>query len=160
MIDGMSDAGPADEQAASEPEGTEPPRTITPFVVAAALAALVLGGVLLAGLLKPVEKNVTDSDRIAGAVREFADASGRYGLQPPEPAVCRGFDPARSPLAGRLEPGETGSDVEIETFGDVRVTGETAAIVVTSRVDDTTETATWHLTRSEDGWLVCNQPAG
>ena len=158
MIAGMSDAGHPDDSAPTEPDQPEP-RTLTPFLVAAVIGILVLGGVLLTGVLAPAEKHVTEQDRIAGAVREFADASDRYGLKPPEPAVCQGFDPARSPLAGRLAPDSSEADVEISSFGAVQVTGDAATIVVTSRVDDTEATETWHLRRSGDGWLVCNQPA-
>lgn len=158
MIVCMSDPGPTEEQPAAESGGDEAPRTITPFVVAAALAALVLAGVLIAGLVAPAEKNVTESDRIAGAVREFADASSRFGPEPPREAVCPGFVPARSPLAGRLKPGETGKDVEIERFGAVQVNGENATIEVTSRVEGEENTSTWWLFKADGDWLVCNQP--
>ncbi len=160
MIVGMSDPGAADEQPATESGDDERPRSITPFVVAAAVAALVLVGVLIAGLVAPAEKNVTDSDRIAGAVREFADVSNRYGPEPPRQAVCPGFVPARSPLAGQLKPGETGKDIEITRFGPVHITGDTANIEVTSRVEGEERTATWWLFQSDGDWKVCNQPAG
>lgn len=158
MIVGMSDAGGADEQAPTESGDGEPPRSITPFIVAAVVAALVLGGVLIAGLVAPVEKNVTDSDRIAGAVRDFAQTSSRYGVAPPREAVCPGFAPARSPLAGQLKPDETGKDIEITRFGPVQVNGDTATIEVTSRVEGDEKTATWWLFQSDGEWRVCNQP--
>ncbi|GGL27565.1 hypothetical protein GCM10011588_47970 [Nocardia jinanensis] len=158
MIVGMTDAGGADEQAAGKSGDGEPPRSITPFIVAAVVAALVLGGVLIAGLVSPVEKNVTDSDRIAGAVREFAEASSRYGVEPPREAVCPGFVPARSPLAGQLKPGETGKDIEIARFGPVQVNGDTATIEVTSEVEGEEKTATWWLFLTDGDWLVCNLP--
>ncbi|MGW1739784.1 Rv0361 family membrane protein [Nocardia sp. NPDC001965] len=154
----MSDAGGADEHASTEPGDGERPRSITPFIVAAVVAALILGGVLIAGLVAPVEKNVTDSDRIAGAVRDFAQTSSRYGAEPPREAVCPGFVPARSPLAGQLKPGETGNDIEITRFGPVQINGDTATIEVTSTVDGDEKTATWWLFHSDDEWLVCNQP--
>ncbi|NKY56401.1 hypothetical protein [Nocardia flavorosea] len=154
----MSDSGPGDEPAPTDPEDTPPQRAITPFVVAAAIAAVILGGIVLTGWLAPVEKNVTDSDRIAGAVREFADVSSRYGPEPPREAVCPGFVPARSPMAGRLQPGETGKDIEITKFGPVQINGENATIEVTSRVEDQEATSTWWLFRSDDDWKVCNQP--
>ncbi len=158
MIMGMSDSGPADDPAAPDPDDTPARRTITPFTVAAVIAALLLGGILLTGLLAPVEKNVTESDRIAGAVRDFAQVSSRYGPEPPREAVCPGFVPARSPLAPRLQPGETGKDIEITKFGPVQVNGETATIEVTSRVEDTEETSTWWLFHTDGEWKVCNRP--
>lgn len=158
MIIGMSDSGPTDEPAPTDPEDTPPQRAITPFVVAAAIAAVILGGIVLTGWLAPVEKNVTDSDRIAGAVREFAQVSSRYGPEPPHEAVCPGFVPARSPMAGRLQPGETGKDIEITKFGPVQINGETATIEVTSRVEDQEATSTWWLFRTDGDWKVCNQP--
>ncbi len=158
MIIGMSDSGPTDEPAPTDPEDTPPQRAITPFVVAAAIAAVILGGIVLTGWLAPVEKNVTDSDRIAGAVREFAQVSSRYGPEPPEEAVCPGFVPARSPMAGRLQPGETGKDIEITKFGPIEINGENATIEVTSRVEDQEATFTWWLFRTDGDWKVCNQP--
>ncbi|WP_280460999.1 Rv0361 family membrane protein [Nocardia carnea] len=154
----MSDSGPTDEPAPTDPEDTPPQRAITPFVVAAAIAAVILGGIVLTGWLAPVEKNVTDSDRIAGAVREFAQVSSRYGPEPPEEAVCPGFVPARSPMAGRLQPGETGKDIEITKFGPIEINGENATIEVTSRVEDQEATFTWWLFRTDGDWKVCNQP--
>ncbi|MFI5714617.1 hypothetical protein [Nocardia sp. NPDC051750] len=154
----MSDAGPADDPSDADPDTTPARRTITPFAVAAVIAALILGGILLMGLLSPVEKNVTDSDRIAGAVRDFAQVSSRYGPEPPREAVCPGFVPARSPLAGRLMPGETGKDVEITKFGPVQVNGDNATIEVTSRVEDAEATSTWWLFHTDGEWRVCNQP--
>ncbi|WP_328389143.1 Rv0361 family membrane protein [Nocardia sp. NBC_00416] len=154
----MSNGGPADEPAATEPDGPEDPRTIWPFIVAAVIVALILGGVLIAGLVSPVEKNVTDSDRIAGAVRDFAQVSNRYGVEPPREAVCPGFVPARSPLAGQLKPGETGKDIEITKFGPVDINGDTATIEVTSRVEGEEKTAAWWLFLSDGDWQVCNQP--
>ncbi|MGW5386173.1 Rv0361 family membrane protein [Nocardia sp. NPDC003963] len=154
----MTDNGGAEEQPATESGDEERPRSITPFIVAAAVAALVLAGVLIAGLVSPAEKNVTDSDRINGAVREFAEANSRYGVAPPREAVCPGFVPARSPLAGQLKPGETGKDIEITRFGPVQVNGDTATVEVTSRVEGDEKTATWWLFHTDDDWLVCNQP--
>ncbi|MEU1985055.1 hypothetical protein [Nocardia sp. NPDC019395] len=154
----MSDSGPADEPSAADPDATPPRRTITPFAVAAVIAAVVLGGILLTGLLAPVEKNVTESDRIAGAVRDFGDVSSRYGPEPPREAVCPGFVPARSPFAGRLQPGETGKDIEITKLGPIQINGETATVDVTSRVEGAEATSTWWLFHTDGEWRVCNQP--
>lgn len=154
----MSDSGPVDDPAATDPEAAPPRRTLTPFLVAAAIAAALLLGIVLTGILAPVEKNVTESDRIAAAVRDFAQVSSRYGPEPPKEAVCPGFVPARSPMAGRLQPGETGKDIEITKFGPVDINGDTATIEVTSKVESEETTTTWWLFRSDGDWKVCNQP--
>lgn len=149
---------PADPVGPTAHEAGDQTRSMMPFVLAAVIAALVLGVTVLAAVTAPVEKNVTESDRVAAAVYEFADMSGRSGLVPPEDAVCADFDPARSPLAGRLGEGESGKSVTVAELDKLRVSGDEATVEVTSTVDGRAVTDTWRLVRSGNAWRVCNQP--
>ncbi|OQS13509.1 hypothetical protein B0T36_19065 [Nocardia donostiensis] len=153
----MTDSQSADDDA-NEPEPRDEIRSLTPFILAAAIAAIVLAVIVIAEFVTPAEKNVTESDRIAAGVQRFAEASSRYGLEPPEDAVCPDFDPARSPLAGRLVAGESGKSVEITDLTAPTAQGDTGTANVTSKVDGQEATATWNLVRSGDRWLVCSQP--
>ncbi|MFC9439648.1 hypothetical protein [Nocardia sp. NPDC057030] len=128
-------------------------RSVAPFVAAAVLAVIVLGAIIIGGVMSPAEKNVTDSDRIAAAVRNFVEGSNSTDLVPPPGAGCAGFDPKRSPLAGRSGGGKT---VEITELVDPQRDGDRAKATVTTKVDGVEQTSTWNLTRSGDKWLVCN----
>ncbi|MFD6154987.1 hypothetical protein ACFWF7_17105 [Nocardia sp. NPDC060256] len=128
-------------------------RSVAPFVAAAVLAVIVLGAIIIGGVVSPAEKNVTESDRIAAAVRNFVEGSNTTDLVPPPGTGCQGFDPKRSPLAGRSGGGKT---VEITKLDDPKMDGDRAKATVTTKVDGTEATATWNLTRSGDKWLVCN----
>ncbi|WP_378734502.1 hypothetical protein [Nocardia brasiliensis] len=128
-------------------------RSVAPFVAAAVLAVTVLVAIIIGGVLSPAEKNVTESDKIAAAVRNFVDGSNSTEMVPPPGTGCPGFDPKRSPLAGRSGAGKT---VEITKLVDPMVDGDRAKATVTTKVDGDESTATWNLTRSGDKWLVCN----
>ncbi|MFF3221856.1 hypothetical protein ACFYV7_03585 [Nocardia suismassiliense] len=128
-------------------------RSVAPFIAAAVIAVLVLAGIVIGGVLSPAEKNVTESDRIAAAVRGFVEGSNSTDLVPPPGTGCPGFDPKRSPLAGRSGGGKT---VEITKLVDPKVDGDRAMATVTTKVDGDEATSTWNLTRSGDKWLVCN----
>ncbi|GAA5101997.1 hypothetical protein [Nocardia iowensis] len=128
-------------------------RSVAPFVAAAVLAVIVLVAITIGGVLSPAEKNVTESDKIAAAVRNFVDGSNSTEMVPPPGTGCPGFDPKRSPLAGRSGAGKT---VEITKLVDPMVDGDRAKATVTTKVDGDESTATWNLTRSGDKWLVCN----
>src|SRR5438105_2639704 len=92
----MSDPEPTPE--VSPVDQREPVRSAVPFIAAAAVAVLVVVGIVVAALLRPAEKNVTDSDRLASAVREFATAQGGSDTARLAATACTGFDQARSPL--------------------------------------------------------------
>ncbi|PXX65249.1 hypothetical protein DFR70_104312 [Nocardia tenerifensis] len=128
-------------------------RSVAPFVAAAIIAVLVLAAIVIGGVMSPAEKNVTESDRIAAAVRNFVDGSNNTELVPPPGTGCPDFDPKRSPLAGRAGAGKT---VEITKLVDPKVDGDRAKATVTTKVDGDESTSTWNLTRSGDKWLVCN----
>lgn len=147
----------SDQQSSAEDEvivvDQTDKRSVAPFVAAAVLAAIVLVAIIIGGVLSPAEKNVTESDKIAAAVRNFVDGSNSTEMVPPPGTGCPGFDPKRSPLAGRSGAGKT---VEITKLVDPMVDGDRAKATVTTKVDGDESTATWNLTRSGDKWLVCN----
>ncbi|NEW39683.1 hypothetical protein GV794_24315 [Nocardia cyriacigeorgica] len=159
----MSDQQPAEsgqdkggDMPGNGRESDDSTRSMAPFIIAAAIAAIVLAVIVIAELVSPVEKNVTEADRVAAAVRDFGEASSRYGLVPPREAVCPDFDPKRSPLAGRLNEGETGKAIEITKVDDMKVEGDRAGATVTSKVDGDETTGTWQLRRIDNEWLVCH----
>ncbi|MGY2061393.1 hypothetical protein ACW9HQ_41525, partial [Nocardia gipuzkoensis] len=76
----------------------EPVRSLAPFIAAAVVALLLIGGVVLLGVLRPAENNVTESDRLAVAIRNFATAQADSNADRRATTVCAGFDPAKSPL--------------------------------------------------------------
>ncbi|MFI9506775.1 hypothetical protein [Nocardia sp. NPDC052566] len=127
-------------------------RSIVPFIAAAVLAVVVLGAIVAGGLLSPAEKNVTESDKITAAVRNFVEGSNTTDLVPPPGTGCQGFDPKRSPLAGR----PAGKTVEITKLENPAVDGNRGKATVTVKIDGAETTSTWNLTRSGDKWLVCN----
>ncbi|WP_067654053.1 Rv0361 family membrane protein [Nocardia harenae] len=139
-----------------QPDAPEPEvRSIVPFVAAGVLAVLVLVGIVIAGVLSPAEKNVTEADKLAAAVRNYADARGRSDTVPPPGTACDGFDEAASPLAEQLGGPETRTEIEVAELADPVVQGDRGRITVTTRVDGRVATATWSLTRAGDRWLVC-----
>ncbi|MBF6159547.1 hypothetical protein IU421_12420 [Nocardia cyriacigeorgica] len=156
MSDQQPDPGAARREPADEPESGDSTRSMAPFIIAAVIAALVLAVIVIAELVSPVEKNVTEADRVAAAVRDFGEVSSRYGLLPPEESVCPDFDPKRSPMAGRLDEGETGKAVEITKLEDLKVEGGRATATVSSKVDGAEATGTWTLKRVDNTWLVCH----
>ncbi|WP_405160193.1 hypothetical protein OG203_27645 [Nocardia sp. NBC_01499] len=147
----------SEQQSAAEDEVIQvdqtDKRSVAPFIAAAVVAVLVLAGIIIGGLMSPAEKNVTEADKIAAAVRDFVEGSNKTDSVPPPGAGCPGFDPKRSPLAGRSGGGKT---VEITKLVDPSVDGDRAKATVTTKVDGDEATATWNLTRSGDKWLVCN----
>ncbi|MGW4326538.1 Rv0361 family membrane protein [Nocardia sp. NPDC004573] len=127
-------------------------RSVVPFVAAAVVAAIVLIAIVLGGVLSPAEKNVTQSDRIAAAVRNFVDGANRSDAVPPPGTACRDFDASRSPLAGQ---DGTGKPVEITKIDNPMVDGDRGKATVTTTVGGREATSTWNLTRSGGKWLVC-----
>ncbi|WP_433660240.1 hypothetical protein ACQPW1_46580 [Nocardia sp. CA-128927] len=147
----------SDQQSPAEDEVIEvdqtDKRSVAPFVAAAVIAVVVLGAIIIGGAMSPAEKNVTESDKIAAAVRNFVEGSNTTDLVPPPGTGCQNFDPKRSPLAGRSGGGKT---VEITKLVDPAVDGDRAKATVTTKVDGDEATSTWNLTRSGGKWLVCN----
>ncbi|WP_067830500.1 Rv0361 family membrane protein [Nocardia inohanensis] len=128
-------------------------RTMLPFLVAAVVIVLVIVGIVIAALVSPAEKNVTDSDRLAIAARNFTDARG--GAESLEKSTaCEGFDPAKSPLAGK--PGEQDPKYAYVKLADPRVEGDKATAQVTWQAGDRESTTTWHFSKSGSSWLVCD----
>jgi hypothetical protein len=127
-------------------------RSAAPFIAAAVVAATVLIAIVLGGVLSPAEKNVTEADRIAAAVRNFVDGSNRSDAVPPPGTACLGFDATRSPLAGQ---DGAGKPVEITKIDSPIMDGDRGKATVTTKVDGQERTSTWNLTRSGGKWLVC-----
>ncbi|MBF6296404.1 hypothetical protein IU459_02470 [Nocardia amamiensis] len=127
-------------------------RSMVPFIAAAVVAVIVLIAIVLGGVLSPAEKNVTDADRIAAAIRNFVDGANRAGTVPAPGTGCEGFDAARSPLAGQSGAGKS---VELRKIDNPMVDGDKGKATVTTQADGTETTKTWNLTRSGDKWLVC-----
>lgn len=136
-------------------DGEHEVRSIVPFVAAGVIAVLVLAGILIAGVLSPAEKNVTEADKIAAAVRNYADARGRSDMVPPPGTACPGFDEAASPLAEQLGGPESSTDIEVSALENPVVDGDRGRITVTTKVEGRVATATWTLAREGDRWLVC-----
>jgi hypothetical protein len=152
----MTDQQPgAEEGEVIEVDQTDS-RSAWPFIAAAALAVIVIVAVVLGGLLSPAEKNVTEADRIAAAVRNYADARGRTDVSPPPGVACAGFDERKSSLARQLAGVETGKTVEITKVDNPMVDGDRAKATVTTKFDGREDTETWNLARTGDRWLICN----
>ncbi|MCP2291592.1 Rv0361 family membrane protein [Nocardia amikacinitolerans] len=128
-------------------------RSLAPFLAAAALAVVVLVAIGLGGVLSPAEKNVTEAEKIAGAVGNFVEGANNTDMVPPPGTGCPHFDPAKSPLAGQEG---TGKAIELIAVTDQTLNGDRAKATVTTKVDGKEYTATWNLTRTDDKWLVCN----
>ncbi|MGQ4597090.1 Rv0361 family membrane protein [Nocardia sp. R6R-6] len=141
----------ADDDDIIQVDQTDQPSAI-PFIAAAVIAAIVLGAIVLGGVLSPAEKNVTDSDRIAAAVRNFVEGANGTETVPAPGTGCQGFDAARSPLAGQSGAGKS---VEIRKIDPPIVDGDKGKATVTTVTDGTETTKTWNLTRSGAKWLVC-----
>ncbi|RDI46614.1 Rv0361 family membrane protein [Nocardia mexicana] len=142
------DETPEDAPAIDQRETT---RSVIPFVAAAVVAVLVIGGIVALALARPVENNVTDSDRIAAAVRNFSTAQADSDAGRRATTACPGFDEGRSPLG----PGVLGKQVDVAKVADTRLDGDRATAAVTSAIDGRESTATWHLARIDGTWLVC-----
>lgn len=128
-------------------------RSMLPFLLAAGIIVLVVVGIVIAAIVSPAEKNVTDSDRLAVAARNFTDA--QTAADPLNTRVaCAGFDDAHSPL--KLEHGDSTPTLEFVGLTDPQVTGDRGTAAVTVRIDGKETTSTWNFTHSDSGWVVCN----
>jgi hypothetical protein len=150
----MTDQQPAEGDDVIEIDQTDS-RSAWPFIAAAVVAVVVIVAIVLGGLLSPAEKNVTEADRIAAAVRNYADARGRSEITPPPGVACEGFDEGKSSLTSQLGGLETGKSVEITKIENPMVDGDRAKATVTTDIDGKQMPATWNLTRSGDRWLIC-----
>ncbi|RMI29338.1 Rv0361 family membrane protein [Nocardia stercoris] len=152
----MSESDPA----ANTPADPEPDlvvdqadtRSATPFIAAAVVAVLVLIGIFVAGALRPADRNVTQADRIADAVRNFALAQSDSDSGQLAANTCTGFDATRSPLGA-----DTGKRVEIVSVTDPNIDGDRGKATVTSKVEGgQPSTGVWNLVRQGSAWKVCD----
>lgn len=143
----MSDA----EQSSVRIDQTET-RSMWPFLVAAGIIVVVLLGIVIATVVSPAEKNVTETDRLAVAARNFAES--RSGTADPDPSqACPGFDEKRSPL---YFPDETGRTFVFSKLTDAVFDADKASARVTYTADGKAATGTWHFRKTGSTWLVCN----
>ncbi|WP_433563640.1 hypothetical protein ACQP1O_41085 [Nocardia sp. CA-151230] len=127
-------------------------RSMWPFLVAAGVIAVVILGIVIATLVSPVEKNVTDSDRLSVAAGNFIKSRSETGKY--DPALsCKGFDENASPLKSAVAAGGT---ITFDKLADPAVDGEKATAQVTFTVAGAQSTSIWHFTRENSRWLVCN----
>ncbi|WP_405486750.1 hypothetical protein [Nocardia sp. NBC_00511] len=127
-------------------------RSMWPFLVAAGLIVFVVLGIVIATLVSPVEKNVTDSDRLSLVATRFiavADGTDKSG----ESYACKDFDANRSPLRVAQA---TGRQITFDKLTDAAVDGDKATAQVSFTVDGLQSTSTWHFTRADSAWSVCN----
>ncbi|MGW4243195.1 Rv0361 family membrane protein [Nocardia sp. NPDC004722] len=127
-------------------------RSMWPFLVAAGLIAFVILGIVIATLVSPVEKNVTDTDRLsapAGNFIKYRSDNGKY-----EPSLaCKGFDESNSPLRIAVE---TGGPISFDALKDPVIDGDKATAQVTFSAGGAQTTSTWHFTKENSRWLVCS----
>ncbi|MBL1072857.1 hypothetical protein JK358_00445 [Nocardia sp. 2] len=128
-------------------------RTLLPFLLAAGVIMVVIIGIVIAALVSPAEKNVTDSDRLAVAARNYT--ASRTGTDVLDPTVtCPGFDPNRAPL--KVPTGEMSATFDLLKLDAAEVNGDQATAQVTVRTNGVESTSTWHFARTDRVWLVCN----
>ncbi|WP_040813915.1 Rv0361 family membrane protein [Nocardia concava] len=148
----MSDAEETVEQQTPIPIDQNETRSMWPFLVAAGVIAVVILGIVIATLVSPVEKNVTDRDRLASAAVAFVQSRSDTGKY--EPALaCKGFDENNSPLKIAAA---TGGTISFDKLTDSAVDGDNATAQVTVSTGGAQSTSTWHFTRENSRWLVCN----
>ncbi|MVU80202.1 hypothetical protein GPX89_23520 [Nocardia sp. ET3-3] len=147
----MSDAEETVEET-SVPIDQDETRSMWPFLVAAGVIAAVILGIVIATLVSPVEKNVTDSDRLSVAAGNFIKSRSDTGKNDPALA-CKGFDENDNPLKLAIA---AGGQIGFDKLTDAKVDGATATAEVTVTADGTQSTSTWHFTRENSRWLVCN----
>ncbi|WP_153348295.1 Rv0361 family membrane protein [Nocardia aurantia] len=138
----------------------EKTRSALPFLAAFAVALVVLVAVVVLKATRPAERNVTDSDKMATAVRLYADAWNSADPAKLAAATCAGFDPARSPLAAvagnPAQPAAAGKKIDLVRLADPSIDGDRGKVTVTESVDGKETTGTWALTRSDGVWRVCD----
>ncbi|WP_084530022.1 Rv0361 family membrane protein [Nocardia crassostreae] len=145
----MSDDGHSDQPIKISQSET---RSLWPFLLAAAVILVVILGIVVAALVSPVEKNVTDRDRLAVAASAFTQSrSGTDVLDPT--TVCQGFDENRSPLSN---PRDEGVRFEFVGLDEPVVDGDRATARVTFKADGAEQTSTWKFSKSGSRWLVCD----
>ncbi|MFD7843928.1 hypothetical protein ACFV4K_13475 [Nocardia sp. NPDC059764] len=127
-------------------------RSMWPFLVAAGIIAVVIMGIVIASVVSPVEKNVTDSDRLSLAATKFVMARNDSGKYDPM-LSCKGFDENASPLKAATA---TGGSIAFDKLTDASVTGDQATAQVTFTVAGAPSTSTWHFAKENSRWLVCN----
>lgn len=127
-------------------------RSMWPFLVAAGIIAVVILGIVIASVVSPVEKNVTDADRLTASADAFIRSREDTGKYDPR-LQCAGFDEKLSPLRNAVE---TGGTIAFSKLTAAAVQGDTATAQVSFTVAGSPTTTPWHFTKENSRWLVCN----
>ncbi|AYF77201.1 hypothetical protein D7D52_29055 [Nocardia yunnanensis] len=147
----MSDAEETVEEPSVRIEQNEA-RSMWPFLVAAGVIALVVLGIVIATLISPVEKNVTDKDLLSAPAGNFIKARSDTGKDDLSYA-CKGFDDNNSPLKIAAD---AGGPISFDRLTEPKIDGDKATAQVTVSAGGTQSTSTWHFTKENSRWLVCN----
>ncbi|WP_227979343.1 hypothetical protein [Nocardia spumae] len=126
-------------------------RSAAPFLIAAAIAMIALIAVVVLAITRPAENNLTDSDRVAVAARNFATARSDSDAARRKTTECATFDEKKSPLG----PDSVGKKYDIAGVDAVKIEGDHATAAVTSQIDGRKSVANWNFTREKGVWLVC-----
>ncbi|MFE4459016.1 hypothetical protein ACFROC_16815 [Nocardia tengchongensis] len=127
-------------------------RSMWPFLVAAGIIAFVILGIVIATLISPVEKNVTESDRLALSATNFIMSRNDTGKYDPT-LSCKGFDEKLSPLRAAVESGGT---IAFSKLTDAAIDGDKATAQVSFTVAGAPSATPWHFSKENSRWLVCN----
>lgn len=122
-------------------------RTVVPIVAAFGVVALILIAIVVGGMLAPAEKNVTEADKVAVAVRDFVAARNSNDPNRVRAAVCPAFDEARTPLPA--------VQAELVRVEHAQVDNGRGTAEVTVKTGGTERTATWKLAHHDGRWRVC-----
>jgi hypothetical protein len=128
----------------------EDSRSAWPFFAAAGVVVVILAAIVAVTLSSP---DTSDQDRVVRAAQAFVAAHNGDADQR-KAARCPGFDEARSPLAG-----QDGKRVAFVMATSPRISGDTATVEVTTRLDQADAPqhgATWTVVRTASGWRVCD----
>ncbi|AHH21986.1 hypothetical protein NONO_c72290 [Nocardia nova SH22a] len=152
----MTDSDPETprDDAATPIDQRETTRSAMPFLIAAVIAAVALIGVVVLALARPAENNVTDTDRVAVAARNFATARSDSDADRRKTTECANFDEKKSPLG----PDSVGKKYDLAGVEAVKIEGDHATASVTSQIDGRKSVANWNFVREKGTWLVCGNP--
>lgn len=131
-------------EAAAEDDDT---RTLWPFAAAAAVVGVILAAIVVAALRSP---GVPEPDRVVFAVRAFVAAQNGGDLARRQSTECPGFVRERSPVAGSR------GRIELVQTAAPQLDGDNATVRVTTKDDGGEQSSTWQVTKTPNGWRVCD----
>ena len=130
-------------------ESGEPHRTSSaPIMAALVIVVVVIIGVVLLSVLRPADRNVTESDRVGSALVGYIDARKSGDAARIADTLCT---PSTSqPLASE------GNDLDLKTIDGVTVDGEAATTNITVEVDGSEINAAVDFRKVGEDWKVCS----